>query len=453
MRLTNLLATTAFRVALANAAAFSLVGIIVFAVLFALSRERILSALDSDLAADGRTLLVTFADAGPSGLLTTMERRVAAGPGSHDFYLLHAADGQLLARNLPDFTIPPQWAWVRVPGGQALGLPDGMLRTVSVDFPNGWRLLIGSNPRQLYDLRNIFLGALLWTELGIILFGLASGYFVSRRVLRGVQTIADEAALIGEGEIDRRIPRLSGGDEIARIGAAVNLMLDRIGALTGNLRQVTDDIAHDLRTPLSRLRQKLERASLHDGSAADLRATMEQALAETDAIIATFNALLRIAQIEGQDRRAGFSDVDLSGLVSRLAEIYGPSAEDAGHHMRAEISPGLHVRGDADMLGQMVANLIENGMRHTPPGTRLSVDLHEVPQGARLTIADNGPGIPPDERGRVFGRFVRLDASRGTPGTGLGLALVKAVADLHGASVALEDNAPGLRVSVAFPRP
>ncbi len=223
-------------------------------------------------------------------------------------------------------------------------------------------------------MENTFLGALVWTQLGTLLFGLLSGYLVSRRVLRGVQTIAEVAGRIGTGEIGRRIPRVAGGVEIAQIGAAINLMLDRIGALSGSLRQVSDDIAHDLRTPLSRLRQHLERAVLHEfGSAETLRAAIDRALIETDQIIATFNALLRIAQIESHERRGGFVAVDLSGLAARLAEVFGPDAEVEERRVDADITPGLHVWGDADMLGQALANLLGNALRHTPLGTRVGL--------------------------------------------------------------------------------
>jgi len=448
----RLLATTASRVALANALAFALAGVVVFAVLFAVSRGRILSQIDSDIEADRQMLLATYEDEGAAGLRETIQRRIEAARGGQDFYLLRMADGRVLAGNLPLMPVPSGWAWLQVPEGEGkFGLDDGALRADGLALPNGWMLLVGRNPRQLSDLENAFLGALVWTELGTLLFGLASGYLVSRRVLRGVQVIAEEAGRIGPGELSRRIPRLGGGGEIAQIGAAINLMLDRIGALTGSLRQVTNDIAHDLRTPLSRLRQKLERASLHAASEDELRAAIDRALTETDAVIGTFNALLRVAQVEARDRREGFAVVDLSELVIRLADAYGPSAEDAGDHMAVDVAPGVHVIGDQDLLGQMVANLIENALRHTPPGSRITLSLSKDPVGPRLVVADDGPGIPTHERERVLQRFVRLDASRATLGTGLGLALVKAVADLHGASLTLEGTAPGLRAVLAFP--
>ncbi len=414
------------------------------------SRQRVLSQIDSDIAGDAHALLEAREDQGQVGLSQAVERRAEATGGGEAFYLLTAPDGAKLAGNLPAMSLPDGWRWAHVQPNAAGEPNDGLLRVLALSLPNGGQLLVARDPGRLDDLEDTFLGTLVWTEIGVVLFGLLSGYVVSRRVLRGVAIVAEAAERIGAGDLEGRIPPVGGG-EIAAIRTAVNLMLDRIGVLTDSLRQVTDDIAHDLRTPLSRLRQNLDRALLSSRSPRALEAAIERALGECDAVIATFNALLRIAQIEGNDRRAGFREVDLSGLLLRLADVYGPSAEEDGRSLTVEIAPGLRVRGDADMLGQMAANLLENALRHTPPGARLLLALRPLASGARMVVADDGPGIPPEERGRVLDRFVRLDASRNSPGTGLGLALVKAVADVHGAVLSIEDNAPGLRVVVDFP--
>ncbi|HUZ62609.1 MAG TPA: HAMP domain-containing sensor histidine kinase [Acetobacteraceae bacterium] len=453
MRPRSLLRATAFRVALANALVFGVVVLVFSTALFAISRERVLAQMDSDIHGDWQSLRATYEDEGAAGLIRTVDRLAEAAGNGQAFYLLRGRQGNKLAGNIPLVPIQHGWAWIHVRHGLPVELDNGLMRTLGRTLPNGQRLLIGRNPRHLNDLENVFITGLLWTELGVLLFGLASGYLVSRRMLRGVQTIADEVGHIGAGALSRRIPPIGGSDEIGRIGAAVNLMLDRIGVLTDSLRQVTNDIAHDLRTPLARLRQNLERATLQARSAEDLRAAAERALQETDAIIATFNALLRIAQVEGQERRSGFATLDLSELVLRLADAYGPSAEDAGHRMDVAVAPGVRVFGDADLLGQMLANLIENALRHTPAGSRIALRLEPRPSGPRLVVADTGPGIPAEKRAHVLGRFVRLDASRGTPGTGLGLALAKAVANLHGITLTLADNAPGLRVILDFPQP
>ena len=221
--------------------------------------------------------------------------------------------------------------------------------------------------------------------------------------------------------------------------------------LTEGLRQVSSDIAHDLRTPLSRLRQVLEAASRADTSPIELRAAVEQAIAQTDAILETFGALLRIAQIEAGAGRSGFACFDLSALLRSLVETYEPVAEDAGHRLEARIEDGINIRGDRELLTQMLANLIENSLRHTPSGTRLEATLERAAGDVRAVLADNGPGIPEAAREKVFRRFFRLEASRSSPGSGLGLSLVAAVASLHAVGIELADNAPGLRVTLRFP--
>lgn len=454
MRRPSFIATTAFRVAIVNALAFGVVAMLCFAGLYWMASRNVLAQLDSATEGERRELLTVFNDGGLTALEGELRRRGESPHGGETYYLLMAADGRRLAGSLPPGPVSQGPAWLDLPPGVA-GPERVTLRVEGIGLPDGSSLLIGRDAMRLEELREFFVNGLGWTELVTVVLGLVSGYLASRRVLGGVQTIADTADRIGAGDLSRRIPYAGHGDEIARIGTALNLMLDRIGMLTDSLRQVTDDIAHDLRTPLSRLRQTLERTTRTDQSATELRDAIDNALDEVDAIIATFNAMLRIGQIEGQHRRGGFTHVDLSSLVSRLVDAYGPSAEDGGHSLKAEIAPGMRTFGDADSLGQMIANLIENALRHTPSGTGLTVGVTAIPGGRdravpRLTVTDNGPGIQAADRDRVLRRFVRLDASRGTQGTGLGLALVKAVADLHGASLVLEDARPGLRVVVSF---
>ena len=341
MALPGFVGTTAFRLALANAVVFGLATAAVFLLLFVGARARVLAQLDSGIALDARTLVSTFEDQGPAGLEAAIERRVETANAGQDFYLLRDAAGHRLAGNLPSI-IPAETglSWQRVVANGAV--EDGVLRIEARTLPNGWRLLVARSPVRLSDLEEIFLSGLIWTEIGIFGLGLGLGTLAGTRVLRGVALISEEVGRIGAGELDRRIPAIPGGGEIARIGQAVNLMLDRIGTLTDRLRQVTDDVAHDLRTPLGRLRQGLERSAMQAGDAAALRTGIEHALAETDAIIGTFNALLRIAQIEAQERRSGFVSVDPGALLLRLADAYGPSAEELG------------TRADVDMTNTVI---------------------------------------------------------------------------------------------------
>jgi signal transduction histidine kinase len=227
-------------------------------------------------------------------------------------------------------------------------------------------------------------------------------------------------------------------------------MLDRIAGLMENLRQVSNDIAHDLRTPLSRLRQDLEEAQKRDLTAADLKRVIESAVTEADVLLETFSALLRIAQIEAGARRSAFRPVDLSEVMRTVADAYAPAIEESGRALRTEIADGVQVDGDRGLLSQLFVNLVENALHHTPAGTAITLRLTPRPVGAVAEVADSGSGIPVDERARVFRRFYRLERSRTTPGSGLGLSTVAAIVELHHAAIELLDSEPGLRVVIRF---
>jgi len=231
--------------------------------------------------------------------------------------------------------------------------------------------------------------------------------------------------------------------------SSLNAMLDRIQQLMDGLRQVSSDIAHDLRTPLGRLRQHLEDARDRAKTTAEYDAATDAAIEEADELLETFSALLRIAQVEAGAQKRGFGDVDLSELVRSIGEAYQPAAEDSEHRLTYKVDDDIHLNGDRQLLAQMISNLVENALRHTQPGSAVALALRKAGAGFEIEVADNGPGIPKSEHERVFDRFYRLDRSRSTAGSGLGLALVKAIAGLHGLTIRLEDRKPGLGVVVA----
>jgi signal transduction histidine kinase len=272
---------------------------------------------------------------------------------------------------------------------------------------------------------------------------------MSTSVLRRIAAITRATREIMGGEIARRLPTSGRRDEFDGLAARLNEMLDRIQALMENLRQVSNEIAHDLRTPLTRLRQRLELALSRAHAGEDQ--ALAGAIGDVDAILRTFTSLLRIAQIEAGTRRAGFTTVDLSSLTGDLLDVYIPVAADNGQSLEAHIAPGVRVLGDRELLTQMLANLIENALQHTPEGTRVELCLRSTDRGPVLILADDGRGIPEAMHEQVFERFTRLDVSCTTPGSGLGLSLVAAIAELHGSSVELSDNQPGLRVTLRFP--
>jgi len=314
-------------------------------------------------------------------------------------------------------------------------------------------LLVGENRYRLVKAKEAIISAVGGGIAITVLLALGGGMLLAVGYLRRLEEVNRTSRSIMDGNLSKRVPTRGSGDEMDQLAVNLNAMLDRIQELLESLKRVSDDIAHDLRTPLSRLRQRLEMARSRVATPADYGAFIEQSIAEVDAILDTFTALLRIAQIESGTRRAGFSYVNLEQLVSAVAETYVPVAEDRGQRLQASPGPGAVVHGDRELLLQMAANLVENSIQHSRSGSTIVVSVTQDEGGPLLRVTDTGPGIPPDEREKVLRRFYRLEACRTTPGNGLGLALVKAVVELHGASVELSDNNPGLSVTVRFRAP
>ncbi len=285
-----------------------------------------------------------------------------------------------------------------------------------------------------------------------LLLGAAGGIWLSQVFLYRVDAISRTAEAIIDGDLTQRVPLRGTGDDLDRLAETLNRMLDRMDRLLESVRQASNNIAHDLRTPLTRLGQRLEEARTQVRSADGQQRALDAAKAEVDALLGTFAALLRIAEVEAGAQRAAFRRVDLSAVVATVAEAFAPSAEEAGYTLVAEVAPGIAVHGDRELLTQALVNLVENALRHTPPGTQVRLLLRAQAGRAVMAVEDNGPGIPEAERDQVLRRFYRLDHSRSTPGSGLGLSLVAAVAELHGAELRLEDAKPGLRVVINLSR-
>ena len=315
---------------------------------------------------------------------------------------------------------------------------------------DGAFLFVGRNTHPLlraqWQLRNAFL----WITVAALSLALMGGVLSGVRYMRRIDAIARTCEAIIAGRYSERIALRGNGDELDRLGAAINRMLSRIEALMENLKQVSTDIAHDLRTPLTRLRYRLEHAQQAHSTEAYSR-EVSRAIADADQALAIFSALLRIAQIEAQVDVHAMVEFSLSDLLRRIDDLYRPVAEDEGHPLHSEVPDNLTIRGDADLLMQLFVNLLENAIRHTPRGTQVLLQARRVDDEAVVEVADHGPGIPDGERDKVLRRFYRLSASRSTPGTGLGLATANAIAQLHHARLLLTDNQPGLRVQIKLP--
>jgi signal transduction histidine kinase len=335
---------------------------------------------------------------------------------------------------------------------QSGGVKSDSILVGKQPLPDGLQLLVADDLQSVDDIEDSVLNAFLVALAMAVVFGVGVGALFTRSVLRRVDRVTRTADAIIGGDLSQRIPLTGSGDDFDRLSATLNAMLDRITDLLESLRQVSNDIAHDLRTPLARLRQRLEETRLRATSPADYSRAVDDAIGEADALLGTFTSLLRIAQVEAGAQRSSFSPVDLSDVLRTVADAYAPDIEDGGRTLTVDLPDGLITLGDRQLLVQLFANLIENAMRHTSPNARVAIRLMSVPETdtIRVEVSDNGPGIPEQERPKVFRRFYRLEHSRTTPGNGLGLSLVAGVAELHGAHIALADAAPGLTVIIEF---
>ncbi|TDH59717.1 HAMP domain-containing histidine kinase [Dankookia rubra] len=456
-RLARLRASSGFRLALLYTTVFilsstMLFGVVHWATVGAL-RQQISDAVDADVTAmlrvgrqDGELTANHLAQT-----LTEGRGAEALHPGLR--YAVVDAAGRRLAGNmerLPSTAVSGSFEI----GGEEEDGEEALLGGV-VTLPGG-ALVVARDAARLDETADLVENAFLWAGGVMLVLGLGGGLLVAHGFLRRVDAIAATAEAIAHGELDHRVPiwGATPTDEMDRLGAAINAMLDRIRDLMEELRHANSAIAHDLRTPLARLRQGLDAARARATTSAEYETAVDAAISETDAILRSFAALLRIAQVEAGARRSAFAFVNLSELASELSDAYGPSAEDSGRTLTTRIDPDVVVRGDRELLMQALANLLENVLRHTPQGTRIVVQVARTGMGEWPTLAveDDGPGIPPVARAQVLRRFHRLDPSRSDGGNGLGLALVAAVATLHEAELSLSDGASerGLRVALHF---
>ncbi len=447
--------STSFRLLAWYAAVFATSVAILLLIVYWITLAALDQQLSDSVERETDVLVELYRGRGLDSVARAIELRMLDLRPPRRYYLLQNAAGQRIAGNLPpmdptegemvlpvSFLFPDRASKSDNPADAYSVVAQGLR------LENSVFLLVGESRYRAEKAREAIFRALGWGIAITVLLAAVGGAALGAGFLRRIDAINRTTRSIMDGKLSQRVPTRGGTDEMEQLAVNLNAMLDRIQVLMESLKRVSDDIAHDLRTPLSRLRHRLESARARMGPDGD--PVIEQSIAELDAILETFSALLRIAQIEAGARQAGFSDLSLGQIVRSVAEAYAPVAEDRGQQLDMVIDHVPTIHGDRDLLTQMIANLIENPIRHCPAAARITVDLRQEAGEPVLCVADTGPGIPASEREKVFRRFYRLEASRTTPGSGLGLALAKAVADLHGASVELSDNEPGLRVKVCF---
>jgi len=447
----RLFRTVAFRIVIVYFAAFATSAVAIVAFTYWNTVHALNAQTDQSIADEASSLSDTYDRLGLIGLIDEIISRYPLG-AQGQLYLLAHSDMRRIAGNLDGW---PQTDAIGngivefnyEPRPHELHRARGLVVPLTGDYD----LLVARDVFERYEAEHQFTANLPWSILLLVLLGLVGGALISHQLLARLDAINRTSREIMAGDLSRRVRVGRTGDEFDSLSENLNRMLDRTERLMRGMREVTDSVAHDLRSPLNRLRNRLESVlqGLQPESAE--AGAIEAAIAEADGLIATFNALLLIAEAEAGAAREAMEPVDLRGVVEGVAELYGPVAEEKNVALECPASGAASIFGNRNLVTQALANLVDNAIKYTPQGGHVQITLTHTPDGASLCVADTGPGIGESDRARVLDRFVRLEASRNSPGTGLGLSLVAAVARLHGATFSLRDNNPGLRAALLFP--
>jgi signal transduction histidine kinase len=466
----KLIRTTAFRLTLVYLSLFALFAASLLGYFAWNTRRLINEQIATTVNAETGELLESFGRRGLRGLVFNIENR-ALRPGAN-LYLATTPAGQAIAGNVgslaPGVMGALGWSETAYRRLDEQDSADHRALVRVTELPGGFRLLIGRDLEERHRLFAIVAKAAQWSLLIVVVLGLGGGVFVSRRVLRRIDAMTGTAQRIMAGDLSGRLPVGRSGDELDRLAENLNAMLERIEALMVGLKEVSDNIAHDLKTPLTRLRNRAEDALAKSASEAEYRTALERTIEESDGLIRTFNALLMIARAESGQARDNMDDFDAADVASGIYELYEPLAEEGGMslHVKAVSTP-LH--GNRELIGQALANLVENAIKYGKPvaaaqplsagavagsgSKEILIEARRDGDQVALSVTDHGPGIPEADRKHAVERFVRLEASRTQPGSGLGLSLASAVATLHGGELRLADAHPGLTATLAIPAP
>ena len=458
MNLSDLTRSTAFRIAAIFAGLFLVTVLAIFAVLYALITSEIERKLKAQIL-EVRDTLVVVQEHGDFQALTKMiARKGPTTAEAEDIYLLTDEDGHYVAGNvktIPKFEDWEEFEWSKLPLiGKAKKTPNTTAALAIWTPVKGGYLLVGDGNGDIEEAQRLLVDGGAWGMLMTIVSALLGGTLLGLRAQRRIDTMETALDAVARGEFATRVPQTASGDDLDQVATRINKTLDQLQGLIGAVRQVSTDIAHDLKTPIGRIRQRLDTTRRSATTVEEYRETTDKTLSEIDGVIDTFEALLRIAQIEGGSRKSRFSEINLGAILRNIVDAYEFVGEDTDHRISSHFQDQLEtkMRGDAELLTQLFSNLIENSIRHCPPGSRIDIGLDLDATHIIVRFKDNGPGIPLDERENVFRRLYRLEKSRTTPGSGLGLSLVAAIAELHEATIVLSDNHPGLIVTMRFNR-
>jgi signal transduction histidine kinase len=458
----KLLRTTAFKLTLVYLTVFALFAVFLLAYFAWNTRRLITEQITQTVDAEITGLAEQYRQGGIRRLVLVVDSR-SRRPSS-SLYLVTTPAGEGLAGNVGSLAAgileTPGWTETvyRRLDDQDSAEHKALVRVFQL--PGGFRLLVGRDLDERERLQDIVLAAGRWSVAIVVVLGIAGGFFVTRRVLKRVDAMTETTRTIMGGDLAGRLPVAGTGDELDRLAENLNVMLERIEALMHGLKEVSDNIAHDLKTPLTRLRNRCEEALRLAEDESQYRSALETTIEESDALIRTFNALLMIARAESGQGRDNMTDFDVAEIARGVGELYEPLADDKGLSLKVDAPDAAPVHGNRELVSQALANLVDNAIKYGTPnasaanGVPSEIVVKAQGEGDKilLTVADGGPGIPEADRGRAIERFVRLEQSRSKPGSGLGLSLVSAVARLHGGELKLEDNHPGLRTVITLPR-
>jgi len=459
----KLIRTTAFRLTLVYLFLFALFAASLLGYFAWNTRRMITEQITETLNSELSELTDQYARGGLRGLVAAVEGR-ALRPGAN-LYLVTTPQGQGVAGNVaslaPGVMDHPGWAETFYKRLEETDTKSHFALVKVAQLSGGFRILVGRDLEERRRLFGIVAKAAQWSVLIVVVLGLGGGVFVARRVLHRIDAMTGTTQRIMAGDLSERLPVGRSGDEIDRLAENLNAMLERIEALMAGLKEVSDNIAHDLKTPLTRLRNRAEDALAKVGNEGEYRAALEGTIEESDGLIRTFNALLMIARAESGQARDNMTDFDAAEVAHGIHELYEPLAEDKGMTL-AVAAENATIHGNRELISQALANLVENAIKYGKPydagnagGTEkpsdILIEARREGDHVLLSVTDHGPGIPEADRQRAIERFVRLEASRTQPGSGLGLSLASAVATLHGGDLRLADSQPGLRVTLVIP--
>lgn len=457
MLLAKTLRSSTLKLALICIGVFGFATVALFGYVYWSTADYVRSRSDRMIAAEYAFVRQAYDSGGRDGLAAAIARRISDVPFDGRFYLLADASFVPLAGNIPAWPAALSgdngWGNFGARDGGAAVARGSLRRARFAALPNGDHLLVAKDIDDLDQFARTIRTALGFSlSLVFVLAGVAS-LSVTRRTVGRIEGINAISRAIMESGLGKRIPLRGTRDEWDQLAENLNSMLDRIEALMGDLNQATDNVAHDLRTPLTRMRARLEKAGNMPRDAAADRALISDTMMDLDGVLRMFSSLTRISQIETSDRTAAFRTVNLAEIAREVVELFDAAAEEKGSRLGVSGDACVLVTGDRDLLFDAMANLVDNAIKHGREAGRVSVDVRREEDGATVAVVDDGPGIPADESQHVFKRFYRLERSRSTPGNGLGLSLVAAVARLHGARIEMVENAPGLIFRVRFPVP